>query len=47
MEELTEDEQHVILGKGTEMPWTGEYLDESGDGTYACRQCGAKLYKKR
>lgn len=45
MNELTEEEQRVILGKGTETPWTGELLDEARDGTYVCRQCGAKLYR--
>jgi methionine-R-sulfoxide reductase len=45
MNELTEEEERVIIGKDTEMPWTGECLDESRDGTYVCRQCGAKLYR--
>lgn len=45
MNELTKEEKRVILEKDTEMPWTGALLDESRDGVYVCRQCGAKLYR--
>ena len=41
---LTTDEQRVIINKGTEMPFTGEYTDEFSKGTYVCRQCNAPLY---
>ena len=43
--ELNDFEQHVILKKGTERPWTGEYVDHKAKGTYICRQCNAPLYK--
>lgn len=42
---LNEFEQYVILNKGTERPWTGEYTDHKGKGTYVCRQCNAPLYR--
>ena len=42
--QLTPEEQRVILHKGTEMPFTGEYNDNYSKGTYVCRQCNAKLY---
>ncbi len=45
MNELTDEEKHIILDKGTEAPWSGALLDESRAGTYVCRQCGAKLYR--
>lgn len=42
--ELSAEEQRVILRKGTEMPGTGEYNNHKGDGMYVCRQCEAPLY---
>lgn len=44
MKELTPLEKHVIENKGTEAPYTGEYTDFFGKGTYVCRKCGAELY---
>ena len=43
--ELTPDEERVILHKGTEAPYTSEFTDNKKEGTYSCRQCGAPLYK--
>jgi peptide methionine sulfoxide reductase msrA/msrB len=45
MEPLTPAEAAVIVGKGTEEPWTGRYCSFRGAGTYICRQCGALLYR--
>jgi len=42
---LNEFERYVIVEKGTERPFTGEYTDFKGKGTYTCKQCGAPLYK--
>jgi len=42
---LTEFEKYVIIDKGTERPFTGEYYDTKEEGTYVCRQCGAELYR--
>ncbi len=42
---LTPAEERVILHKGTDMPYTGEYTDNFEKGTYVCRQCNAPLYK--
>lgn len=42
---LTPEEARVILNKGTEMPFTGEYTNNKEAGTYICRQCNAELYK--
>lgn len=41
---LTSEEQGVILQKGTEMPFTGEFNKHEGTGTFVCRQCEAPLY---
>jgi peptide-methionine (R)-S-oxide reductase len=43
--ELTSDEERIILRKGTERPGTGEYLNNDGDGLYICRRCNATLYR--
>ena len=42
---LDEFESFVILNKGTERPFTGEFNDHKVAGTYICRQCEAPLYK--
>lgn len=42
---LNEEESRVILQKGTEMPFTGEYDKHYENGVYVCRQCETPLYK--
>jgi len=42
---LTDFEEYVIIHKGTERPFTGEYNNHKAKGTYVCKQCGAALYK--
>lgn len=42
---LSPEEERVIAGKGTEPPFSGKYCDCTEDGTYACRRCGAPLYR--
>ncbi|MBM3500890.1 MAG: methionine-R-sulfoxide reductase, partial [Armatimonadetes bacterium] len=41
---LTPEETRVIVDKGTERPFTGEYYDHFAEGAYTCRRCGALLY---
>ncbi len=41
---LTDEEERVILHKGTEMPFTNEYNNHFKPGKYICRQCNAVLY---
>lgn len=38
-------EEYVIIRKGTERPFTGEYYDHHVGGTYHCKQCNALLYR--
>ncbi len=42
---LTEEEKRVILHKGTEYPFTGEYTNYKAKGTYVCKQCNEPLYR--
>ena len=42
---LTPEEEKVIIYKGTEAPYTGEYTNYNEDGTYTCKRCDAPLYK--
>ena len=41
---LTAAEERVILHKGTERAFVGEYTDTKTAGTYVCRRCNAPLY---
>lgn len=41
---LTPEEKHVIIHKGTEPPFSGEFCAYNQQGIYLCRQCGAPLY---
>ncbi len=41
---LTPEEEYVILHKGTERPFIGEYTNLKDAGTYVCRQCNTPLY---
>ena len=43
--ELTKEEERVIIHKGTERAYTGEYTHNKANGIYVCRQCNTQLYK--
>ena len=42
--QLTKEEQRVILQKGTEYAFSGKYWDHHEEGTYVCRRCNAPLF---
>ncbi len=44
---LTNQEAGVIINKGTEAPFTGEYVNNKETGVYVCRQCEASLYNSK
>jgi len=41
---LTPEQYKILREKGTEAPFTGEYVHEKADGTYACVACGNPLF---
>ena len=41
---LTPEQYEVLRRKGTERPWSGEYVNEHRDGTFCCAGCGAVLF---
>ena len=44
MNTLTKEEKRVIVDKGTEAPFVGEFVNNKANGVYVCRQCEAPLY---
>ncbi|GAB2679375.1 peptide-methionine (R)-S-oxide reductase MsrB [Thalassiella azotivora] len=42
---LSPEEYQVLRQAGTERPWTGEYTEAKQVGVYACRACGAELFR--
>lgn len=43
--ELTPEEERVIIYKGTEFPFTGKFNKHYEAGAYVCRRCNAPLYQ--
>ena len=43
--QLTSEEERVILHKATEAPFTGEYVNHKESGMYVCKRCNAPLYR--
>ncbi len=43
-EELTPEQYEVLRRKGTERPFTGEYVSVKDDGIYRCAACQAELF---
>ena len=44
---LTKEEERIIVHKGTEYPFTGEYNNHYENGVYLCRRCETPLYNSK
>lgn len=44
LKKLSPEEQRIILHKGTEAPFSGEFYENNRVGKYCCKQCGAELF---
>ncbi len=42
--ELTPEQYRIMREKGTERPFTGEYLENHEKGMYRCAACGTELF---
>ena len=42
---LTPEQYEVLRRKGTERPFSGEYVHTKSDGTYRCAACDAELFR--
>ena len=43
-QELTPEQYRIMREKGTEHPFTGEYVDNHEGGMYRCAACGTELF---
>lgn len=41
---LTPTQYEILRQKGTEIPFTGEHLNNKNNGTYTCVACGTELF---
>ncbi|MEQ8908763.1 MAG: peptide-methionine (R)-S-oxide reductase MsrB [Vicingaceae bacterium] len=41
---LSDEQYRVLVEKGTERPFTGDYLDHKEEGKYHCAACGNPLF---
>lgn len=42
---LSEEQLAVLRDKGTEAPYSGQYLHHSENGVYTCAACGTELFR--
>lgn len=43
-QELTPEQYRILRQRGTEPPFTGEYVNVKADGVYRCAACGQELF---
>jgi peptide-methionine (R)-S-oxide reductase len=42
---LTPEQYRVLRQADTQLPFTGKYINEHGEGKYLCAACGAELFE--
>lgn len=47
IQKLTAEEKRVIVDKGTEAPFLGEYVNNKRMGVYICKRCKSPLYNSK
>lgn len=47
LNKLSKEEKRIIVDRGTEAPFAGEYVNNEAHGVYVCRQCDAPLYNSK
>ena len=41
---LTDQEKQIMFEKGTELPFSGQYVHTKDKGMYVCKNCGTELF---
>src|SRR3989344_2024910 len=41
---LTKEQYHILREKGTEIPFSGKFVNHKENGIYDCAACGSKLF---
>jgi len=44
---LSKEQYKILRGKGTEIPFTGKYVDNKEKGNYYCAACGNMLFDSK
>ena len=44
---LSKKQYHILVEKGTEMPFTGDLLKEKRTGKFVCAACGSELFDSK
>ncbi len=44
MKKLTKEQHHILIEKGTEIPFTGKLLKNKEKGVYVCAGCGNEIF---
>lgn len=43
-QQLTRQQQQILRNRGTERPYSGQYVEHDANGVYHCVNCGAALF---